>query len=211
MSALESDLAWAVDILRRGALVAYPTDTLYGLGAHAFMEAAVAAVFAAKGRPLSQGLPLLLADASQMPEVAESVPEWAWRLAEAYWPGGLTLVLPRGLKILPIVTGGSPGVAVRVPNHPVPRELVRRLGAPIIGTSANLSGGPNPTTALQVREQLGSSVQFIIDGGPCPVGLPSTIVDVTTQPPRLLRVGAVSIKDLKRRFPDQPWHHPGAA
>lgn len=208
MASLEGLLDQAVDVLRRGGLVAYPTDTLYGLGAHAFLEAAVTAVFAAKGRPRSQGLPLLLAEAAQLPEVAAPLPDFAWRLAEAYWPGGLTLVLPRGPRVPLIVTGGLPTIAVRVPDHPVPRELVRRLGAPLTGTSANKSGGPSPTTAQQVREQLGSAVQLIIDAGPCALGQPSTIVDLTSHPLRLLRVGAVPLAELRRRFPEQPWETP---
>ncbi|MSQ34049.1 MAG: threonylcarbamoyl-AMP synthase [Dehalococcoidia bacterium] len=205
LAALESQLAQAVEVLRGGGLVAYPTDTLYGLGAHAFLEDAVAAVFSAKERPRHQGLPLLIAEAAQLTDLAAEVPDLAWRLAQAYWPGGLTLVLRSGPGIPAIVTGGQPTVALRVPDHPIPRELVRRLGAPLTGTSANKSGGPPPTTAEQVRKQLQAVVALIIDGGRCPLGQPSTIVDVTSRPPRILRIGAVSPSELRRQFPDQQW------
>lgn len=205
MLPIESQIARAVEILRAGGLVAYPTDTLYGLGAHAYLESAVAAVFSAKGRARSQGLPILIAAASQLTEVASAVPDLALRLAAVYWPGSLTIVLKRGPQVPLIVTGGQATVAVRVPAYPVPLEIIRRLGAPITGTSANKSGAASPATAQQVQEQLGDAVQLIIDTGPCPVGQPSTLVDLTTPQPRLLRAGAVALAELQRRFPDQRW------
>ena len=206
---LELRTARAVEILTAGGLVAYPTDTLYGLGANAFLEPAVAKVFAVKRRPPDQPLPLLLADAGQLDWVAQDIPEIARRLADAYWPGALTLVVPRAACVPLLVTGGAPTVGVRVPAHPVPRELARRLAAPLTGTSANRSGGPSPTTADEVRAQLGADVDLIIDGGPCALGTPSTIVDVSSEPPRVLRVGAVTLADLGRRFPGVRWSAAG--
>ncbi len=187
----------ATRILRDGGVVAFPTDTVYGLGAHALLEPAVARIFRVKGRPAHLPLPLLLADISEMSSVAEGVPPLAWRLAARFWPGGLTLVLPRASRVPALVSGGASSIAVRVPAHPVPRALVRSLGAPIIGTSANLSTHPSPVTARQVEEQLGDAVDLIIDGGPCPGGVESTVLDLTGADPVILREGAVSRRELE--------------
>lgn len=188
----------ATRILRDGGVVAFPTDTVYGLGAHALLEPAVARIFRVKGRPAHLPLPLLLADISEMSSVAEEVPPLAWRLAARFWPGGLTLVLPRASRVPALVSGGASSIAVRVPAHPVPRALVRGLGAPIIGTSANLSTQPSPVTARQVEEQLGDAVDLIIDGGPCPGGVESTVLDLTGSEPGILREGAVSRRELEK-------------
>ena len=190
----------AVDILRRGGLVSYPTDTLYGLGADALNEAAVERVFEAKGRPQGMPLPLLIGDQEQLSMVVATVPEAAWKLAEAFWPGGLTLVLPVGPGVPALVTARGWKVAVRLPDHPIPRELARQLGRPITGTSANRSGGPEPTTAEEVREQLGNAVDLVLEGGPSPKGRSSTIVDITGEHPRVLRQGAVSIEDIQHVY-----------
>ena len=152
------EIAAAVEALRAGGLVAYPTDTLYGLGADALNEAAVERVFEAKGRPQGMPLPLLISDAEQLPMVAASVPDAALTLAGAFWPGGLTLVLPVSDAVPPLVTARGWKVAVRLPDHPVPRALAEGLGRPITGTSANRSGGPEPRTAAGVREALGEAV-----------------------------------------------------
>ncbi len=192
------DIAAAVETLRAGGLVAYPTDTLYGLGADALNEAAVERVFEAKGRPQGMPLPLLIADAAQLAAVAESVPGVALRLAEAFWPGGLTLVLPVSSAVPPLVTARGWKVAVRLPDHPVPRALAEGLGRPITGTSANRSGGPEPRTADGVREALGDAVDVVLDAGPSPAGRSSTVLDVTTEQPRILRLGAVSQEEIER-------------
>ncbi len=185
------DLHKAVEVLKRGGLVAYPTDTLYGLGAHAFLEEAVERVYQAKGRPLGKAIPLLLSTPEELRLVADEVPEAARRLADAFWPGALTLVLKSLAGVPEAVTGGTKSIAVRVPDHPVPRELVSQLGAPITGTSANRSGAPEPITANDVRAQLAGLVDLIIDGGPCPGGRPSTVVDVRGRRPVLVREGAI--------------------
>ena len=141
-------------------------------------------------------LPLLLADISQMEIVAQSVPQLAWRLAERFWPGSLTLVLNKASSISDMVTAGGNTVAVRIPHHPIPIALIRGLGTPITGTSANLSGRPNPLTAQGVREQIGERIDFIIDGGRCG-GAPSTIVDVTGEVPVILREGAIPKEEIE--------------
>lgn len=196
--ALNSLIDRAVDILHGGGVVAYPTDTLYGLGAHALTERAVERVFRIKGRPAAQPIPLLLADARDMQRVARDIPPVAWELARRFWPGGLTLVLAAASTVPRQVTAGGDTVAVRVPAHPVPRELARRLGAPITGTSANRSGAPGPVTAEEVTATLGCQVDLIIDTGPCSGGLASTVLDLTGDVPRVLRQGPVSMDDLRQ-------------
>ncbi len=190
----------AVAILRNGGLVAYPTDTLYGLGADALNEAAVERVFEAKGRPQGMPLPLLIGEHDQLSSVVETVPDSAWKFAEAFWPGGLTLVLPVGPNVPALVTARGWKVAVRLPDHPIPRELALQLGRPITGTSANRSGGAESTSADEVRSQLGDAVDMILEGGPAPTGRSSTVVDITGEHPRVLRQGTVSIEDLQRLY-----------
>ena len=188
----------AVEVLRHGGLVAYPTDTLYGLGSDALNEAAVERVFEAKGRPQGMPLPLLIGEQEQLSMIADVLSETAWKLAEAFWPGGLTLVVPVGPQVPALVTARGWKVAVRLPDHPLPRELARRLGGPITGTSANRSGGPEPTTAEEVRRQLGNAVDMVLEGGPTPTGRSSTVLDITGEQPRVLRRGTVSVEDIQR-------------
>jgi L-threonylcarbamoyladenylate synthase len=158
---------------------------------------AVARIYAVKSRPQNMALPLLVASTAQISEVAQRIPSVAWRLIEHFWPGALTIVLPRSEAVPPIVTGGEATVAVRIPAHPVPIALIEGLGTPIIGTSANLSGRPSPLTAEEVRSQLGNKVDLIIDGGRCP-GQESTIVDVTGETPVILRPGAISREEIEQ-------------
>ena len=198
----EDQIASAMAALREGGVVAFPTDTLYGLGACAYNEGAIEQIFAIKGRPPSMALPLLLAEVSQLGEVAAMVPEVAWTLAHRFLPGPLTLVLTKAPHIPDRVTGGGPTVAVRIPDHPVPRNLVRHLGAPITGTSANRSGAPPARTPQEVLAQLGESVSIIIDGGECPIGSPSTVVDCSQGVPRILREGAIPRATLEEAWPD---------
>jgi L-threonylcarbamoyladenylate synthase len=186
----------AVDILCRGGLVAYPTDTVYGLAVLPTDDRAIDRLFAAKGRPIEKAVPLLIASPADLALVAGEVPEVARLLMHAFWPGALTIVLPRAAGFRSKALGET--VAVRVPDHAVPRELVRLLGAPITGTSANASGGAEPLTAGDVRAQLGEAVDLVIDGGRCPGGKPSTVVDCTTEAPRVLRDGAISREELVR-------------
>ena len=186
----------AQHLLRSGEVVAFPTDTVYGVGAHAFQPEAVAALYAVKNRPTTKAIPILVAQIEDMARVARHVPAVAWELAERFWPGALTLVLPRAEQIPSVVTAGGDTVAVRYPDHPTPLVLMRSAGAPLAATSANLSGQPSPTSALQVAEQLAGRVRLIIDGGRCPGGVPSTVVDLSVEPPRLLRAGAISAREL---------------
>jgi L-threonylcarbamoyladenylate synthase len=187
-----------ISILREGGVVAFPTDTVYGLGASIDMPRAVERVYEVKERPLSMALPLLLADTSQIAGVAGQVSPLAWLLIDNLLPGALTLVLPRSGSVPDIVTAGGATVAVRIPAHPVPVALILGVGTPIVGTSANVSGRPSPLTADGVRSQFGDRIDFIIDGGRCPGGRESTIVDVTGETPVVLREGAVSVEELRR-------------
>ncbi|MBI2855613.1 MAG: threonylcarbamoyl-AMP synthase [Chloroflexi bacterium] len=188
----ESQLEAAVSILCKGGLVAFPTDTLYALGSHAFIETAVQRVYRAKGRPAGMALPLLLATAADVERVAINVPPIAWKLADLFWPGAITLVLHKAASISPTISGGGDTIAVRVPGHPLALELIERTGAPLTGTSANRSGGAEPVTAGEVHRQLGPDVDMIVNGGPCPLRGASTIVDMTSEPPRMVREGAIS-------------------
>ena len=187
----EAVLEEAARCLEDGGLVAFPTDTLYGLAAVAAQERAVERLFEAKERLRDRPLPILITSAADVNGVAVDVSPAARRLMEAFWPGGLTLVLRRHPAFRSLALAGGDTVAVRVPAHPVALELLRRVGEPLTGTSANLSGFRGPRTAEEVRRQLGDRVDLIVDGGPCPGGVESTVVDCTVDPPRVLREGAV--------------------
>ncbi|MFQ5925342.1 MAG: L-threonylcarbamoyladenylate synthase, partial [Dehalococcoidia bacterium] len=195
---MDDQIRQAIDILKRGGIVAFPTDTVYGLGANALNEEAVARVYEAKGRPRHLALPLLLADISQIAAVARPVPEIAWRLAERFWPGGLTLVLHKASSVSTVVSGGGEKIALRVPHHPIPIALIEGLGAPITGTSANLTGSPSPATAEEVCQQMGDRVDLVINGGRCPGGMDSTVLDLSGETPRILREGAISREEIER-------------
>ena len=193
-----TDIEQAIAILNRGGLVAFPTDTLYGLGAHPFIESAVRRLYDAKGRPDSKPVPLLLSSPDDLSLVSDQSGGLAHALASAFWPGALTLVVRCRPDIPSLANGWGATVAVRVPDHSVPRELCSRLGAPITGTSANLGGGPNPISAQDVESQLGDQVDLVIDRGPCPGALPSTIVDVSGENPRILREGVIPRADIEQ-------------
>jgi L-threonylcarbamoyladenylate synthase len=195
---IERQTKQAIEILREGGIVSYPTDTVYGLGADPLNKRAVDKIYSAKKRPYNQPLPLLLADKSDLSKVASTLPDIVWKLAERFWPGGLTLVLKKSSWVPVHVTAGGDSIAVRVPNHAIPIALVQGLASPIIGTSANLSGRPSPVTAEEVREQLGEGVDLIIDGGRCPGGIESTVLDVSGKIPTLVREGAVPKEKLER-------------
>lgn len=194
----KGSLAEAVAVLRGGGLIAYPSDTVYGLGAAAGDEQAVARTFAVKGRLSQKALPLLLADVEDMAALCAEVPPIAKLLAERFWPGPLTLVLRRSPAFHSAALGSGDNVALRVPDHYFLRELVRALGEPITGTSANRSARPSCRTAYEVRRQLGSAVDLIIDGGPSRVGRESTVVDITSHPPKILREGVVRRREIER-------------
>jgi L-threonylcarbamoyladenylate synthase len=180
-------ISHAVEILRRGGLVALPTETVYGLAADAENEIAVRRIFAAKGRPVDHPLIVHLASARQITEWARDIPEEAWKLATAFWPGPLTMVLRRSDKAADVVTGGLETIGLRVPLHPLAIELLTAFGGGLAAPSANRFGRVSPTTAEHVEEELGDEVDLILDGGPCEIGLESTIVDLSTGEPTLLR------------------------
>ena len=194
----EGSLAEAVAVLKGGGLVAYPSDTVYGLGAAASDEQAVARVFAVKGRLSEKALSLLLADAEDMAALCAEIPLAAELLAERFWPGPLTLVLKRSPAFESAALGGGDSVALRVPEHLFLRELIRALGEPITGTSANRSGRPSCRTAREVQRRLGSAVDLIIDGGPSRAGRESTVVDITPPTPLIVRVGALRRSGIER-------------
>ena len=191
-------LAQAAAVLRAGGLVAFPTDTVYGVGAHALLPDAVARLYTAKVRPEGKAIPLLLADAADIERVSRDLPPLAWRLIAAFWPGALTLGVPRRAWLPDIVTAGGPTVAVRLPDHPTPRALARALGAPLAATSANLSGQAEATTAAEVLAQLEGRIELLLDGGVCAGGVASTVLDLTVHPPAILRAGALDLAPLQR-------------
>ncbi len=195
-SDLDGQIERAVDLLAAGGVIAIPTDTLYGLAARAFDVDAVLRVFRIKGRESVAALPLLLADPEDAPLFAGSFPSVAQKLAERFWPGPLTIVLRRAARVPDAVTGGGPTVALRVPDHQVPRQLARRLGTPITGTSANLSGAAPARSAEEVVRKLGAKLDMVIDGGLLPEGPPSTVVDLAASPPKVVRSGAISAEEL---------------
>lgn len=200
--AVVDEAAEAVRILRAGGLVAIPTETVYGLAADATNEAAVKRVFEVKGRPSGHPLILHFADAADIAPYTEDVPETARTLARAFWPGPLTLVLRRSSRVLDAVTGGRETVAVRVPASPVARTVIAALGCPIAAPSANRFGKTSPTTAAHVRTDLGDAVNLVLDGGPAEVGVESTIVDLTCNPPMILRKGGISASEIEKMIGD---------
>lgn len=194
-------LQLAAGLLRRGEVVACPTDTLYGLAANALDRQAVRRLFEVKTRPPDNPVPIFIARAEDLPRVCREVPALAWPLLRRFWPGALTVVLPRLPELPPELAAGGATIAVRVPDHPTPLALLRAVGFPLTGTSANLSGAPPPATAAEVAQQLGGRIPLILDGGPCPGHLPSTIIDLSVEPPRLLRSGAIPPEALRPFLP----------
>ena len=192
----ELQIRAAVVMLRVGGIVCFPTDTLFALGADAFNAEAVERVYLAKGRDHGQGLPVLLADSQQLSKVAIDLPPSAWKLATRYWPGALTMVVKRSPDLPDIVSGGATTVAVRVPDHPVARELIREFGRPVIGTSANRSGGSDALVLEDVLEELGPWLDYAVGEGTLPAGQPSTIVDLTSSRPEVIREGAIPASEV---------------
>ena len=182
----------AVAVLRAGGVVAFPTDTVYGVGAHGFLTSAIQKLYEVKERERGKAIALLLTRAKDVPSVAAEVPEMAWRLAERFWPGPVTLVMHKAPGIDDVLTAGGDSVAVRVPANEIALALISALGAPLAATSANLSGQKEAVTAAEVRRALGQRVDLILDGGSCPGGVPSTVVDLTAMPPTIRRRGAVA-------------------
>jgi len=187
----------AAEIIQRGGIVAFPTETVYGLGADAFNPFAVARIFEVKRRPYFDPLIVHVAKASTVEELAKEIPSNAKKLIERFWPGPLTVVLLREENVPDIVSAGLPTVAIRMPNHPMALGLIKECKCPIAAPSANPFGYLSPTTAEHVREQLGDQVDLILDGGPCPVGVESTILSFLEEKPRLLRPGGVSLEEIE--------------
>jgi L-threonylcarbamoyladenylate synthase len=193
----EGKLAEAADLLRQGKLVVFPTETVYGIGANAFDADAVQRVFQAKGRPPENPVIVHIGNRSDVDSVVSEWPAAAQRLADKFWPGPLTLVLPKKAAIPPIVTAGSPTVAVRMPAHPVALRLIQLAGVPVAAPSANRSGELSPTTAEHALAAMNGRVDLIIDAGPTQVGLESTVLNLCSTPPQLLRPGMISPAQLE--------------
>ena len=189
-------IAQAADILRRGGLLAIPTETVYGLGANGLDENAVLHIFEAKGRPQENPLILHIPDASWLTRYCEDVPDAAYRLAERFWPGPLTMILKKRPCVPLRTTGGLETVGMRCPDHAVTRAIIEKAGVPVAAPSANTSGRPSCTTAEHVREDMWGKIDGIVDGGPCQVGVESTIIDLTVTPPQLLRPGGLPLESL---------------
>ena len=201
------DFAEAAGILQKGGLVAFPTETVYGLGGDARNPEASSKIYAAKGRPSDNPLIVHIADVKDIEKICgaradEAVLEKAHALAERFWPGPLTMILPRGDMIPKQTTGGLDTAAIRFPSHPIAQELIKAAGLPIAAPSANLSGRPSTTKAEHVIEDLDGRVDMIIDGGSSEIGLESTIVDLTSESPLVLRPGFISIEQLREVIPD---------
>ena len=190
-------LKYAAEVLRNGGLVAFPTETVYGLGANALNESAVANIFKAKGRPGDNPLIVHIADNADLDMLTSSKPATADILIKNFWPGPLTLVIPRSASIPDIVTAGLDSVAIRMPSHPIAHLLIKEAGIPVAAPSANSSGRPSPTCAMHVIDDLEGKVDVIIDGGSVEVGLESTVLDITASVPVILRPGGVTHEQLE--------------
>lgn len=188
----------AVIALLNGGVIAYPTDTLYGLGANPNLEDAVEKLLKIKGRSNSKGLPLLLDNIQTVETIVSDFSEIAQTICTHFWPGALTLILPAKSHLSKLITGNSRNVAIRIPNHPIPRALATAIGGSIIGTSANLSNRSNLLDANQVAAIIGDRLQFVLDGGPIENDIPSTVLDLTKTKPVIVRQGAISMQDIER-------------
>lgn len=187
----------AAEIIRRGGTVAFPTETVYGLGADGLNPEAVRKIFEAKERPPGNPLSLLVHSREDLEKVAKHIPEKAFRLMDAFWPGPLTIVLEKKDIVPEITSGNLPSIGLRMPDHRIPLELVKRAGTPLAAPSANLSGKPSPSLAAHVLADLTGRIDAVIDGGGAAIGLESTVIDMTVEPPVVLRPGAVGIAELE--------------
>ena len=198
LKASEENLKRAAEIIRKGGLVAFPTETVYGLGGDAFNPDAVARIFEVKERPTFDPIIVHIADFGDIKRLCREIDERAKILAEKFWPGPLTMVLKKSEKVPDIVTAGLDTIAVRMPSHPVARKLIEYSKTPIAAPSANLFGKLSPTTAEHVKEQLGERIDMIIDGGKCPVGVESTVIDLSVDPPVILRPGGTPAEEIEK-------------
>ncbi|MGI6517666.1 MAG: L-threonylcarbamoyladenylate synthase [Bacillota bacterium] len=199
---LEEELGEAARVLRQGGTVAFPTETVYGLGGNALDRRAVARIFAAKGRPQDNPLIVHIAQMETLDNIASSVSPEARRLADRFWPGPLTLILPKSDAIPDEVTAGLKSVAVRMPSHPVACALIRAAGVPIAAPSANISGRPSPTAADHVWRDMAGRIDMLVDGGATDIGLESTVLDMTCWPPVILRPGGVALEAIRELIPE---------
>ncbi len=191
-----SAIATAAEVLKSGGLVAFPTDTVYGLGASLQHPDAISRIFQVKRRPEEKAIPVLLSHVKRLPDVVLEVPESAMLLAECFWPGPLTMVLRKHPSVPQEIGRGKETIAVRIPAHPIALELIEAAGGALAVTSANISGKSPPLSADEVADQIGDGVDLILDGGRCPGGVPSTIVDLTGFPVKILRRGPVAPEDV---------------
>lgn len=196
-SELETAITAAAELLKHDHVVAFPTETVYGLGARIFSEQAIRKIYAAKGRPSDNPLIAHIATISQVSEIAIDIPDEFYRLAEAFFPGALTIVLKRNPRVPAIVSAGLETIAVRMPNHPIALALINAVGEPLVAPSANLSGKPSPTSAQHVLDDLCGRIAAVIDGGLCVVGIESTVLNILTPVPVILRPGAVTREQLE--------------
>ena len=193
----EAAIAEAGEILKNGGIVAIPTETVYGLAADAFNPEAVAKIFEAKGRPQDNPVIVHIASREQLPQVVSSVPEKAEKLMDAFWPGPLTMIVPKGDCIPDEVSCGLDTVGIRLPSHPMARALIRESGVPLAAPSANTSGRPSTTTAAHVMHDMDGKIAAVLDGGACGVGVESTVITLALERPRLLRPGGITLEQLR--------------
>jgi L-threonylcarbamoyladenylate synthase len=192
----EEDITKAGEIIVAGGLIAFPTETVYGLGADALDPEAVASIYVAKGRPSDNPFIVHISEINEWDSLVENIPEPARELAEKFWPGPLTIILPKSDKIPLTVSGGLPTVGVRMPSHPIARAIIKECGFPLAAPSANTSGKPSPTNANDVFEDMNGRIPLIIDGGNCEIGVESTVISFAENPPRLLRPGGVTLEEM---------------
>ncbi len=193
----EHDIQQAAELLRRGGLVGIPTETVYGLGANGLNPEAVAHIFQAKGRPQDNPLILHIPSADWLERYCQNIPDTAYLLADKFWPGPMTMILERRAMVPDVVTAGLDTVGMRCPAHPVCRAIIQAADVPVAAPSGNTSGRPSPTTAQHMLEDMDGKIDAIVDGGPCAVGVESTIIDLTCTPPRLLRPGGITLEQLR--------------
>ncbi len=206
MAVIGTDIEQAANLLRTGKLVAIPTETVYGLAANAFIEPAVVSIFEAKQRPAFDPLIVHTHSINQFEQIAVHIPDLAYKLAEAFMPGPVTLILPRNPQIPLLVTSGNELVGVRIPDHPLTLNLLQQLDFPVAAPSANPFGYVSPTTAQHVAQQLGERIPYILDGGPCQVGIESTIIQIINSQVAILRLGGLAIEQIEAVI-GKPIHH----
>ena len=197
LKATEESIEKAAEIIKKGGVVGLPTETVYGLGANAFDSSAVEKIFEAKGRPKDNPMIVHVSSIDEVYPLVKKFPEEAKKLAEKYWPGPLTIIMPKSDKVPARTSGNLDTVAVRMPSHPVMRKVIEKSGCPIAAPSANLSGSPSPTNAKYVFEDMDGRIELILDGGECEVGLESTVITLATEKPRLLRPGGITPEQLE--------------